>query len=210
MKIPAFCHGSLEGNEMEPRLIKTEEDHKAFLAEVERLVALDPAPSTPEGDRLELLATLVEDYEKKHFPIEKPTAIEAILVRMEEQGLRQKDLVPYIGSRSKVSEVLSGKRGLTLQMIRALHRGLGIPLEILTHEPDVAKQESSKGDGPMSATKKVKVEMHKGEEYEFSDVTRIEHDQYKYELYRNREIVAVLNRWDVKNFITEEQKESNN
>lgn len=195
---------------MEPRLIKTEEDHKAFLAEVERLVALDPAPSTPEGDRLELLATLVEDYEKKHFPIEKPTAIEAILVRMEEQGLRQKDLVPYIGSRSKVSEVLSGKRGLTLQMIRALHRGLGIPLEILTHEPDVAKQESSKGDGPMSATKKVKVEMHKGEEYEFSDVTRIEHDQYKYELYRNREIVAVLNRWDVKNFITEEQKESNN
>ena len=71
---------------MEPRLIKTEEDHKAFLAEVERLVALDPAPGTPEGDRLELLATLVEEYEKEHFPIEKPTPIEAILFRLEEQG----------------------------------------------------------------------------------------------------------------------------
>jgi len=71
---------------VEPRLIKTEEDHKTFLAEVERLVALDPAPGTPEGDRLELLATLVEDYEKKHFPIGKPTPIEAILFRMEEQG----------------------------------------------------------------------------------------------------------------------------
>ena len=70
---------------MEPRLIKTEEDHKAFLAEVERLVALDPAPDTPEGDRLELLATLVENYEKEHFPIEKPTLIEAILFRLEQQ-----------------------------------------------------------------------------------------------------------------------------
>lgn len=195
---------------MEPRLIKTEEDHKAFLAEVERLVALDPAPNTPEGDRLELLATLVEDYEKKHFPIAKPTPVEAILVRMEEQGLKQKDLVPYIGSRSKVSEVLSGKRRLTLPMIRALHHALRIPLEVLTHEPETVKQSPIRGDIPTSAAKKVKVEMHKGEEYEFSDVTRIEHDRYKYELYRDREIVAVLNKWDVKNFITEEQKQELN
>ena len=70
---------------MEPRLIKTEEDHKAFLAEVDRLVALDPTPDTPEGDRLELLATLVENYEKEPFPIEKPTLIEAILFRLEQQ-----------------------------------------------------------------------------------------------------------------------------
>ncbi|OGL61538.1 MAG: hypothetical protein A3I72_08570 [Candidatus Tectomicrobia bacterium RIFCSPLOWO2_02_FULL_70_19] len=192
---------------MEPRLIKTEEDHEASLAEVERLVALDPAPNTPEGDRLELLATLVEEYEKDHFPIEKPTPIEAILFRMEQQGLEQKDLIPYIGSKSKVSEVLSGKRRLTLRMVRALNQGLGIPLEVLTHEHDVVRREPGKGDRPMSTAKKVKVEMHKGEEYEFSDVTRIEHDRYKYELYRDREIVAVLNKWDVKNFITEEQKQ---
>ncbi|MEK6710811.1 MAG: helix-turn-helix domain-containing protein [Nitrospinota bacterium] len=196
---------------MEPRLIKTEEDHKAFLAEVERLVALDPAPNTPEGDRLELLATLVENYEKEHFPIEKPTPIEAILVRMEEQGLKQKDLVPYIGSESRVSEILNGKRGLTLQMIRALSQGLGIPLEVLMNEPGVEKQESRRGDGSVGITKKVKVEMHTGEEHEFSTVTNIEEERYKYKIYQDRKVLAVLDKGDVKNLITkDEDPELNN
>ena len=126
---------------MEPRVIKTEDEHKATLAEVERLAARDPRPNTAEADRLELLAALVEDYEKERFPIEKPTPIEAISFRMEEQGLKQKDLVPYIGSKSKVSEVLSGRRKLTLPMIRALHHGLGIPLQVLTQEPDDTEAE---------------------------------------------------------------------
>ena len=185
--------------------------HHHFLAEVERLVALDPAPNTPEGDRLELLATLVENYEKEHFPIEKPTPIEAILVRMEEQGLKQKDLVPYIGSESRVSEILNGKRGLTLQMIRALSQGLGIPLEVLMNEPGVEKQESRRGDGSVGITKKVKVEMHTGEEHEFSTVTNIEEERYKYKIYQDRKVLAVLDKGDVKNLITkDEDPELNN
>ena len=123
---------------MEPRVIKTKEDYKMFLAEVERLVAHDPEPMTPEADRLELLATLVELYEKEHIPFEKPNAIEAIRFRMEEQRLRQKDLVPYMGSKSKVSEVLSGKRLLSLPMIQALHEGLGISLEVMIQKPNTA------------------------------------------------------------------------
>jgi len=74
------------GEQMQPHMLKTKEDHKTFLAEVEHLIALDPTPNTPEGGRLEMLATLVEDYEKKHFPIEKPTPMEAIMFRLEEQG----------------------------------------------------------------------------------------------------------------------------
>ncbi len=120
---------------MEPRVIKTREDHEMFLGEVERLVAHDPDAMTPEADRLELLATLVELYEKEHIPFEKPNAIDAIRFRMEEQGLRQKDLVPYIGSKGRVSEVLSGKRPLSLPMIQAVHEGLGISLEVLMQRP---------------------------------------------------------------------------
>src|SRR6266436_7059628 len=110
-----------KGGVMEPRMIKTDSQHEETLAEVERLVALDPAPGTPEAERLELLAHLVRAYENEHYPIELPDPIEAIRFRMEHQGLTQRDLVPYFGSRSRVSEVLSGKRGLTLPMIRALH-----------------------------------------------------------------------------------------
>lgn len=116
---------------MEPRIIKSEEDYETALAEVERLIALDPEPGTPEADRLELFSTLVEAYETEKFPFEQPDAVEAILFRMEEQGLRQKDLVPFIGSRSRVSEVLARKRPLTVQMIRALSEGFGIPTQVL-------------------------------------------------------------------------------
>lgn len=120
---------------MEPRVIKSEKEYKIAIAEVERLIALDPEPSTPDAERLDLLAMLIETYEKKRFPIALPSPIEAILFRMEDQGLMQKDLVPYIGSKSKVSEVLSGKRPLTIQMIRELHAGFNIPLEVLLQTP---------------------------------------------------------------------------
>ncbi len=119
---------------MEPRMIKSESQYEETLAEVERLVALDPTPGTPDAERLELLAHLVRAYESTHYPIELPDPLEAIRFRMEQQGLKQRDLVPFLGSRSKVSEVLSGKRSLTLSMIRALHNGLGIPAGVLLRE----------------------------------------------------------------------------
>lgn len=109
--------------------IRTEADHKAALARIDAL--MDAAAGTPEADELSVLADLVEAYEAKHFPIELPTPVEAIRFRMEQASLEPRDLEPYIGSRSKVSEVLSGKQPLTLPMIRALHTHLGIPAEVL-------------------------------------------------------------------------------
>lgn len=124
----------MRSENMKPRVIKSQEDYENALAEVERLIALDPNPLTPEGELLELQAALVEKYELEYFPFESPDPIEAILFRMEQQDLKQRDLVPYIGSRSKVSEVLSRKRTLTMSMVRALNEGLGIPAEILIQE----------------------------------------------------------------------------
>ena len=121
---------------IEPRIIKTDERYRATLAEVERLAGDDPAPGTPDGDRLELLAKLVEDYEKERFKFERPDPVEAILFRMQEQGLRQKDLAPILGGKNRVSEVLSRKRPLTLAMVRALHESLRIPAELLVREPE--------------------------------------------------------------------------
>jgi HTH-type transcriptional regulator/antitoxin HigA len=113
------------------KVIKTDAEHQDALTEIRRLMALDPDPNTPDGDKLELLALLVEEYESKRYPFELPDPIDAILFRMEQQGLRQRDLVPYFGSRSKVSEVLHRKRPLTLAMIRCLHAGLGLPAHVL-------------------------------------------------------------------------------
>ena len=116
-----------------PRVIKTETDYEAALAHVETL--MDAAPDSPEEEALELFALLIEAYEQVHHPIDLPDPIEAIRFRMEQQGLFQKDMVPYLGSQSKVSEVLSRKRPLSLTMIRALHQGLGIPAEVLLQDP---------------------------------------------------------------------------
>jgi len=116
---------------MEIRPIRTKSDHAAALAEVERLIALDSARGTDDADCLEVLSILVERYEKEHFPIAPPTAVEAIEFRMDQMGLRKTDLVPYLGSRSRASEILAGKRELTLPMIRALNEELGIPLRSL-------------------------------------------------------------------------------
>ncbi len=118
---------------MEPRVLKTEEDYEAALAYVEEL--MDAAPGSPEEEKLEVFALLIDTYEEAHHPIDLPDPIEAIKFRMEQQCLLQKDLVPYIGSQSKVSEVLNRKRPLSLNMIRALHEGLGIPAEVLLQEP---------------------------------------------------------------------------
>jgi HTH-type transcriptional regulator/antitoxin HigA len=115
------------------RLIKNEEDHEKALSRIEQL--MDAKPGTAEMDELELLTALVEMYEERHFPISWPDPIDAIKFRMDQLGLSQKDLVPFIGNKSKVSEVLNGKRPLTLAMMRGLHKGLGIPAEVLLAEP---------------------------------------------------------------------------
>jgi len=114
---------------MQIKPIHTEKQHREALAEIERLW---PAkPGTPAHDRLEVLAALVEDFEAKHQPIYPPDPIEAIRFRMEQLGLDRKALEPSIGSRARVSEVLTGRRKLTLQMIRRLHKQLGIPADVL-------------------------------------------------------------------------------
>jgi len=113
------------------RVIHTDAAHREALAALDRLLVLDPEPGTPDADELALLALTIESYEKERFPIASPNPVEAIRFRMDQAGLAQRDLIPYIGSKSKVSEVLSGKRSLSLRMIRRLHEGLGIPLEVL-------------------------------------------------------------------------------
>lgn len=114
------------------KIIKTEEGCQKALSRIDEL--MDAELNTPEGDELELLVTLAELYEEKKYPIDMPDAIEAINFRMEQLSLNQQALVPLIGSKSKVSEVLNKKRPLSLSMMRALHRGLGIPAEILLQE----------------------------------------------------------------------------
>lgn len=119
------------------KVLKTDAEYRTALDEAQRLVALDPASGTSDANSLELLALLISDYEAKHFPLPVADPIEAIQFRMEQLSLAQRDLLPYIGSKSKVSEVLGGKRRLTLPMIRALSAGLGIPLRVLVQSPDV-------------------------------------------------------------------------
>ena len=113
--------------------IRTEEDHKRALARIDEI--FDAEEGTPDGDELEVLVDLVMYYESKTVDIGFPDPISAIKFRMDQAGLTQRDLIPYIGSRSKVSEVLSGKRDLTLSMARALHQNLGIPADVLLQKP---------------------------------------------------------------------------
>jgi len=115
------------------RPIRNDEDHSCALERIYEL--MDAEPGTAEMDELEVLSQLVEIYEKERWPIGMPTAIAAIKFRMDQSGLTRRDLEPYIGSSGKVSEVLSGKQPLTLKMIRALHRHLGIPAEVLLGGP---------------------------------------------------------------------------
>ena len=109
--------------------IKNEEDYTQTLNYIESL--MDAKPNTPQMDELEVLTTLVEAYEEHHYRIEAPDPIEAIKFRMEQEGLKQKDLVTIVGSKSRVSEILNRKRKLTIEMIRNLHKQLHIPIESL-------------------------------------------------------------------------------
>jgi HTH-type transcriptional regulator/antitoxin HigA len=109
--------------------VRTEADHDAAVARIAKLMGAQPG--TAASDELEVLVTLVDAYEAKHFPIAAPDPVAVIKFQMEQHGLSRKDLEPMIGSRARVSEILTGKRALTLPMIRRLHQGLAIPVDLL-------------------------------------------------------------------------------
>lgn len=116
---------------MNIRPIRTEQDYQEALKAVSPLFDNEPEPGTPEGDYLEVMITLIEAYEAKHFPVDLPNPVGAIRFRMEQSGLSATDLVPAIGRKNRVYEVLNGKRALTLPMIWKLHEMFGIPAESL-------------------------------------------------------------------------------
>lgn len=133
---------------MKPKIIKSEKTYEEALALVETL--MDAKPGSKQEEELELWSLLIEQYEKEHHPIEDPDPIEAIRFRMDQLGLHRKDLEPFIGQKSKVSEVLNRKRPLSLPMIRSLHSYLGIPAAVLVREVTLAtvkKPASSKPSG---------------------------------------------------------------
>ncbi len=118
------------------KVIKTEKDYEEALKLVETLMGHNPEPDSEKGEQLNLLSTLIEDYETRVFPEKLPDPIDAIKFRMEQGGLKSADLIPYIGSPSRVSEILSGKRRLTLKMVRVLEANLGIPAKVLIRKSD--------------------------------------------------------------------------
>jgi HTH-type transcriptional regulator/antitoxin HigA len=122
---------------MNIRPIRTKADYRAALAEAERL--MDATAGSPQGDKLDILATLIEAYERKHYPLDAPDPVEAIKFVMEQRGLTAKDLEPMIGRSNRVYEILTRKRALTLPMIRRLHDDLGIPLESLIGADSASK-----------------------------------------------------------------------
>jgi HTH-type transcriptional regulator / antitoxin HigA len=119
------------------KVIKTKPEHEAALVRLVMLMDNNPVEGSDENDEIELLALLIEKYEKQNFVIDPPDPIEAIKFRMEQQGLKKKDLTPYFGSASKVTEVLNGTRQLSINMIRKLHEGLGISAEVLIRKSAV-------------------------------------------------------------------------
>ena len=123
------------------RPLKTEADYKEALAEVESI--FDAEANTPEADRLDVLAMLVEAYEEEHYPIPAPDPVAALEYYMDSRGLTRRDLEPYLGSRARVAEVLNRKRGLSIEMIRRLHQGLGISADILIQPYTLANQSTN-------------------------------------------------------------------
>jgi len=119
------------------KVIKSDLEHESAIARLMALMDLEPAHGTDDENELEVLSVLIEQYEHENFPIDKPEPIEAIRFRMDQQGLAKKDMVEYFGSASKVSEVLNGKRPLSINMIRKLNKGLGIPADILIQDAQV-------------------------------------------------------------------------
>ena len=128
------------------RPVRTEADYEATLRQIDGL--MDAVPGTPEGDRLDVLVALVQAYEARHHRITPPDPVDAIRFRMEQEGLRPRDLEPYIGSRGRVSEVLNRQRALTLPMIRRLTDGLGIAAEVLVREgaPSAPRKRSTRAE----------------------------------------------------------------
>lgn len=122
---------------MDVRPIHTEADYDAALAEIERI--FDAAPGTADGDRLDVFTTLVAAYEEQHHPMLPPDPVEAILYYMESRGLTRRELEPYLGSRARVAEVINRRRPLSLEMIRRLHQGLGIPADVLVQPYSTVK-----------------------------------------------------------------------
>jgi len=120
---------------IEIRPLRSEDDYRAAMLEISTFFENEPEPGTPEGDHFDILLTLAEAYEAKHFPVDLPDPVEAIKFRMEQGGLTPKDLQPMIGRINRVYEILNRKRPLTLAMIRKLHEGLGIPAESLIKAP---------------------------------------------------------------------------
>jgi HTH-type transcriptional regulator / antitoxin HigA len=125
---------------IEIKPIKTEIDYEVALKEIEQL--FDSEPGTLNGDRLEILTTLVEAYENRHYAIPLPDPVEAIKYYLESRGLTRQDLEKYLGSRARVSEILNRKRPLSLEMIRRLHDGMGIPAEVLIRPYEMIQQAS--------------------------------------------------------------------
>jgi HTH-type transcriptional regulator/antitoxin HigA len=134
--------------------VRTEAEHDAAIARITQLMGA--APGTEESDELEVLITLVDAYEAKHFPMDTPDPATIIKFQMEQQGLTRKDLEPMIGTRARVSEILTGKRALTLPMIRRLHADLGIPVDLLVGAgaapPRTARQNRGKSPVAVSRT----------------------------------------------------------
>lgn len=146
---------------MKYKILKTTEEHQAALREAEVLIALDPRSDSLDGERLALLALLIEDYEKRSFRFEALDPVDVIEYKMTELGLRQRDLVPLLGSRSRVSEVLARKRPLTVQMIRALSSGLGISTEALVGAEASSEQASNSDETGIEWSKFPYKEMEK-------------------------------------------------
>jgi len=130
---------------MEIKPIKTEQDYQSAMAEIDRL--FDAEPGTPEGDRLDVLVTLVEAYEKQYYALPLPDPIAAIEFHMERLGLSRHELEPFIGTRARVSEVLNRRRPLTMRMVRNIHDGLGISYDVLMQQHPV---EGESGENPNS------------------------------------------------------------
>jgi HTH-type transcriptional regulator/antitoxin HigA len=128
------------GKGMNIKPIKTAEDHQRALTRIDEL--WDAEPNTEAADELDILVTLVEAYEESKYKIDAPDPVEAIKFRMDQEGLKDSDLVPFLGQRSRVSEVLNRKRRLTLPMIRRLHSGLHIPLECLVMDYELDRVEA--------------------------------------------------------------------
>lgn len=122
---------------MDIRPIRTQADYRATMREISAYFDNEPNPGTPDGDRFDILLTLAEAYETRHFPVDLPDPVEAIKFRMEQGDLTPKDLEPMIGRMNRVYEILNRKRPLTLAMIRKLHTGLGIPAESLIKATDM-------------------------------------------------------------------------